>query len=107
RGPQTAGELLTRSERIARFADAADLRHALDRIADREPALVVRIPRGPGQREDRWAQQLTGPVDIDSLPQPAPRTREDGGGALLERLEALEARVAELEAALSQRTGGG
>jgi len=107
RGPQTAAELLARSERLVKFADADDLRHALDRLAERQPALVIRVPRGPGQREDRWAQQLTGPVDLDSLPQPqAPRER-DGGSALLARVEALEARVAELEAALSQRTGAG
>lgn len=107
RGPQTSAELLTRSERLARFADADDLRHALERLAEREPALVVRVPRGAGQREDRWAQQLTGPVDITALPQPAVRERDSGGSALVERIEALEARVAELEAALSQRTGTG
>lgn len=107
RGPQTAAELLARSERLARFADADDLRHALERLAEREPALVIRVPRGPGQREDRWAQQLTGPVDISALPQPTVRERDSGSSALVERIEALEARVAELEAALSQRTGAG
>lgn len=108
RGAQTAGELLARSERLAKFADAGDLRHALDRLAEREPPLVVRIPRGAGQREDRWMQQLTGPVDLSSLPPPAAgRERESGSSGLLERIEALEARMAELEAALEQRTGGG
>src|SRR5690606_27169443 len=67
RGPQTTGELLARTERLASFADAADLRHALDRLAERDPALVVRVPRGPGQREDRWMHLLSGPVDVDAL----------------------------------------
>ena len=108
RGLQTVPELLNRSERLVKFADADDLRHALDRLAERQPALVVRVPRGPGQREDRWAQQLTGPVDLDALPQPTSRERDSSGGSgLLARVEALEARVAELEAALSQRTGAG
>jgi hypothetical protein len=107
RGAQTTGELLARSERLASFADAADLRHALDRMADREPPLVVRVPRGPGQREDRWMHLLSGAVDVAALAAAAPAPRGEAGSGLLERLEALEQRVAELEAALQQRTGGG
>lgn len=107
RGPQTGGELLARSERLASFADAADLRHSLDRLAERTPPLLLRIPRGAGQREDRWMHLLSGAVDTSALAAAAPRSREEPGTGLLERLEALEQRVAELEAALEQRTGGG
>jgi len=107
RGPQTTAELLARSERLASFADAEDVRHALERLAERDPALLVRVPRGPGQREDRWMHLLSGPVDVSALAAAAPATRAEPGNGLLERLEALEQRVAELEAALEQRTGGG
>lgn len=97
RGPQTAGELLARSERLHAFADVEGVRHQLERLARRQPALVVQVPRGPGQREDRFAHLLCGPVDVDAIvareasaagPSPAP--------ALAGRVSALEAEVAAL-----------
>jgi uncharacterized protein YceH (UPF0502 family) len=108
RGPQTLNELLTRSERMAKFASADDARHALERLAEREAPLVVRLPRAPGQREERWAQLLTGPVDPALLVaraerDPEARTAADAG--LSARLEALEARVAELERRAGLRDG--
>jgi uncharacterized protein len=103
RGPQTAAELLARSERMAKFADVDDLKHTLERLMGREPALVVRIPRAAGQREDRYMHLLCGPVDVEALREVAGGSRSAGGGdrdALLERIEALEARVAALESRL-------
>jgi len=107
RGPQTLNELVTRTERMTKFASADDARHALERLAERDAPLVVRLPRAPGQREERWAQLLTGPVDPALLVARAEREPEArGGGALEARLEALEARVAVLEQALAARDGG-
>jgi uncharacterized protein YceH (UPF0502 family) len=102
RGPQTLNELLTRSERMARFAEVDDLRHALERMAEREPCLVLRLPRAHGQREERWMHLLCGPVDLAAFASAAaePRTaRNESGSALEARLAALEARVEALEAA--------
>ena len=62
RGPQTAHELLARSERMARFQSVEDVRSDLDLLIGRKPALVQLIDRGPGQREERYAQLLGGPV---------------------------------------------
>lgn len=107
RGPQTLNELLTRTERMAKFAGADDARHALERMAEREAPLVVRLPRAPGQREERWAQLLTGPVDPAWLVTRTERDGESRPGAsagLEARLEALEARVAELERRLGSGT---
>src|ERR1700741_793463 len=67
RGAQTIHELFARSERLARFSDADDVRHHLERLIQRQPALVVLIPRGPGQREDRYAHLLSGPVDVSAV----------------------------------------
>lgn len=104
RGAQTVHELLARSERLFKFADADDVRHHLDRLAQREPALVVQIPRGPGQREDRYMHLLTGPVDIEAI---AARSSSASAAAAAspeveERLQALEAEVAELREQLAQ-----
>ena len=109
RGPQTLNELLTRSERMARFADADDLRHALERMAEREPSLVLRLPRAPGQREERWMHLLCGPVDLAAFASAAaePRAaRSESGSALEARLAALEARVEALESALGLARDG-
>ena len=59
RGPQTAGELRARSERMARFdgIDAVDA--DLVRLSEKTEPLVIRQPRRPGQKEERWAQLLS------------------------------------------------
>lgn len=109
RGAQTVNELLARAERLVQFADADDARHHLQRLAQRNPALVVQIPRGPGQREDRWMHLLCGPVDVAAISartgaSSSPAT--SGSSELDHRLAALEAHVAELEARLSRLEDG-
>ncbi|PTN56469.1 DUF480 domain-containing protein [Stenotrophomonas panacihumi] len=100
RGPQTVHELFARSERLLRFADAEEVRHVLDRLGARGLAGV--LPRASGQREERYAHALCGPVEAmapmaDSATPDAPATP-----GLASRVEALEAEVAELRALLEQ-----
>lgn len=104
RGPQTLHELLSRSERMHRFAGTDDVRHALERLAERDTPLVRRLPRGSGQREDRYAHLLCGEPTMPERDDDAPASRGHDSqttDALLARIEALEARVAALEAAAS------
>ena len=107
RGAQTQAELFTRSERLADFPDPAMLGDTLDRLIGREPALVMRIGRSSGQREDRYMHLLSGPVSIENLPaciEPgASRLR---GADLEARVEALERMVAELQQKFEVRDGG-
>ena len=104
RGPQTVHELLARSERLFKFNDADDVRHHLDRMIQRETALVVQIPRGPGQREDRYMHLLSGPVDVAAivarLPS-APLAGEPAHAELEARVAALEGQVAALREQLA------
>lgn len=103
RGPQTAPELLARSERLFKFADIEDVRHHLERMIQRQPALVVQIPRGPGQREDRYMHLLTGPVDVEAIAARSPVGSATAVSSEVdERLQALEAEVAELREQLAQ-----
>ncbi len=100
RGPQTLHELLSRSERMHRFAGTDDVRHALDRLAERETPMVRRMPRGPGQREDRYAHLLCGEPVMPERDDDTPAARihdAQAQDALLARIEALENRVAALE----------
>src|SRR3954454_8010273 len=51
RGPQTVAELRTRSERLYPFPSADDVEQALSALGERE--LVERLPKRPGEREER------------------------------------------------------
>jgi uncharacterized protein YceH (UPF0502 family) len=99
RGPQTPGELRGRSERLRPFGSTEEVQAVLERLADAEPPLAVRLPRHLGQKELRWAHLLCGePVDDadESVPlAPAPRS---------DRIADLEARVAALEETVTRLT---
>jgi len=58
RGPQTLGELRTRSERLYPFPSTGDVERTLNSLAERER--VERLPRRPGQKEERYRQLLGG-----------------------------------------------
>lgn len=100
RGAQTAGELLLRTERLARFADLDELRHTLERLEQHAPPLVVNIGRGPGQREDRYMHLLGGPVDVESFATRAHAATATTDAGLEERVAQLETEVAALKEAL-------
>ncbi len=103
RGAQTLHELLVRSERLHAFADAEDVRHHLERLAQREPALVALLPRAAGQREDRYAHLLCGAVDTQAgTASSAADVRQLSAPGLAERVEALEAEVAALRGQLAR-----
>jgi uncharacterized protein YceH (UPF0502 family) len=106
RGPQTAGELRQRSERIHGFESGEEVERALDELVERE--LAVALPRRPGERGQRYAHRLaeveedTGAAPAEAAaplepspvePLPAPSPAADG---LAERLERLEGEVAAL-----------
>jgi uncharacterized protein YceH (UPF0502 family) len=96
RGAQTIGELFTRTERLADFPSLDDVRDTLDRLIQREPALAVRIPRGAGQREDRYMHLIGGPVDVAAHAAAVPASSAREGG-LEARVEALESEIATLK----------
>ncbi|MBN8481094.1 MAG: YceH family protein [Xanthomonadales bacterium] len=105
RGPQTLNELLQRSERLAEFADAGEVREVVERLATREPALVACVGRAPGQREDRWMHLLCGPVVAVAASAPGAAPVTGHAATLAERVTRLEAIVATLEAELAAMRG--
>lgn len=103
RGPQTPGELRGRTERMYRFEELEDVVGTLQRLMQREPALAAALPRQAGTKEIRYAQLLSGPVEMASeLVAAAGHTGTGQAGtgqavhADAERLERLEAEVARL-----------
>ncbi len=59
RGPQTVGELRIRTERMATFDGITGVETELGRLLAQPEPLVARLPRRPGQKEERWMQLLT------------------------------------------------
>lgn len=102
RGPQTAGELRLNTERWYKFLDIASvdgfLEELQERSAEKGGPLVVKLPRAPGAREQRWAHLLCGPVDISAL---AVASNASGSAATEDELIALTRRIAALENTVS------
>lgn len=99
RGPQPAGALKTRTERLHHFADRAEVEACLARMADGEAALVRELPRQPGQQDSRWVH-LLGPVEAaEATAVPTPTDRESvldaGPDARDDKVRAAYATVAE------------
>lgn len=69
RGTQTPGELKQRTERLAGFADLAEVQAVLERLIER--GYVIRHPRRPGQKEERYEQVLGGDDAVELVPAPA------------------------------------
>ncbi|MFZ0389642.1 MAG: YceH family protein [Calditrichia bacterium] len=101
RGPQTAGELRTHSARMSSFPDLQEISNLLEQLMDREQPLVVRLPRQPGHKENRFAHLLGAEPEIsaeDVIPA-ASGGKTDKGSA---RMELLEKEVEDLREELEQ-----
>jgi uncharacterized protein YceH (UPF0502 family) len=92
RGPQTIGELRTRTERLHRFNDLLEVESLLDRMTE----FVVKLPRRTGEKESRYGQLFSGPVD-NSEPEATPVARTDRIGALEAEIGRLRSEMDELK----------
>jgi uncharacterized protein len=90
RGAQTPGELKQRVDRLDSFGSLAEVEETLERLVGRE--LVERLPRRPGQKEQRYQHRLG---DDDARTAASAETSDEPD--LPARIAALEARVAQLE----------
>jgi len=94
RGPQTAGELRGRSDRLHSFEAIDDVEATLQRLGTGNDAIVRELPRRPGQKEARWTHTLGGAViDVPSIEEEAPAST---GEPLSVRVQRLESQVATL-----------
>jgi len=95
RGPQTPGELRTRGERLHHFEDLDSVELALNRLMERDPPVVKRLPRIPGTKESRYTHLLCG--DVEGWEPPPESVSGPGGHRDEERLIRLENEVASLQ----------
>jgi hypothetical protein len=97
RQPQTAGELRMNCERLHCFADIQAVEALLSELAERsDGALVTRLPRQPGSRENRWMHLLSGAPVVQSSSAAGLAAESPSLG--ISELAAVKANVARLEA---------
>lgn len=96
RGPLTSGEINANSGRLYEFEDLEEVNAVLQRLSEKEPAFVKQIIRRPGQKENRFGHlfsdeetTVTENASITDALDPS-------------KVEALELRIANLEAAFSR-----
>ncbi len=97
RGPQTAAELRSRTERQHEFSSVDAVEVVLQQLA--AAAHVVQLERQPGQKEARWQQRVAEEPEVTWSA--APVNADAVRGSMADRVAQLEAKVARLEAALA------
>jgi hypothetical protein len=103
RGPQTLGELRTRSERLFTFDTLPEVEETLSGLASRQ--LVTKLPRQPGTKEPRYAHLFSDPIDLPNTPAETSVRPEPATFAVRaenERIAKLEAETAELRRELTE-----
>jgi uncharacterized protein len=106
RGPQTPGELRSRTAHLYHFDQLSDVEQTLQSLSAREQPLIVKLARVPGARESRYAHLLGGAVSVDDgaapqyteAPLPPPASADDGRLTNLEdELKSLRRELTELK----------
>jgi uncharacterized protein YceH (UPF0502 family) len=109
RGPQTPGELRTRTNRLADFDNVDEIEATLHKLQDlNDEQLVVKLDREPGKRDSRYAHLFSGdeglqvasqiPTSNNDIDQDTSSTPPQA----LERISTLEQQVAELTGQLAE-----
>ena len=99
RGPQTPGELRSRTNRLCDFADAAQVESTLKGLMEREDGpFIARLPRAPGARESRYAHLFSGAIEsVPETPDDLDTAASGTSITLSQRLAVLEDKVAAMQ----------
>src|SRR5277367_3196609 len=94
RGPQTPGELRSRTNRLCDFADAGQVEATLKNLMSREDGpFIARLARAPGARESRYAHLFSGSIESAPEAQDDEAQSPSGAPTLSERVSTLEQQV--------------
>ncbi|MGH9458205.1 MAG: YceH family protein [Thermoanaerobaculia bacterium] len=94
RGPQTAGEIRGRSERLHAFGTVGEVEAELRYLAQGDEPLVRELPRRPGQKEARWTHLAGG--------EPSAESEGEGPARVVAAADSLTGRVERLEQEISE-----
>jgi uncharacterized protein YceH (UPF0502 family) len=92
RGPQTPGELRTRTERLCKFQDTREVESTLIQLMQRDDGpFVTKLPREPGKRESRFAHLFGNETEMHeaAAPDDAVSAGPDTDADRMEQLEQL------------------
>jgi uncharacterized protein YceH (UPF0502 family) len=107
RGPQTPGELRSRTDRMYHFEALDDVVSTLDRLAQRQPPLAAILPRQPGTKESRYTHLFSGEPSAADIAEPSNVGRtllsaSAGTNSTADRLSTLEEEVSRLRHELAE-----
>lgn len=104
RGPQTVGELRSRTGHLHSFDHLSDVEATLQSLTEREgKPLVAKLPRQAGFKESRYAHLLGGPIVIEEVEAaPGATSQASRTHSLGERVSLLQAEVEALRCELSE-----
>lgn len=118
RGPQTPGELRTRTNRLCQFSDVQEVESALQHLAEgHNKPYVVKLAREPGKRDSRYAHLFSGEIDLSEMapssnttsahsPQPASIHDNERLVTLEQQVSNMQEEIEELKQAVIQLKGG-
>jgi len=101
RGPQTPGELRSRTAHLQHVEQLSEIENTLENLMSREQPLVARLPRQPGARESRYAHLIGGQINIEDQPEITSNQKHAEG----DRIGKLEEEVSLMRRELEQLKG--
>lgn len=106
RGPQTLAEMRGHAANLGGPGTQEGVQEAVDKLMDRGSPLIMMLPKGAGQKENRYLHLLSGEPDLSQFEVAASTARKAVvSSGLEERIEQLENEVASLRQRLDDLTG--
>ncbi|MGF1760662.1 DUF480 domain-containing protein [Photobacterium sagamiensis] len=101
RGPQSAGEIRTRTNRLCSFSDVKEAEAVLDGLASHPKGpYIVKFPREAGKRDCRYMHLFSGEIDLEALATQASPVA--ASSATAERLAQLEEQVSAMKLEITE-----
>jgi hypothetical protein len=97
RGPQTPGELRSRTERMYRFEALDDIVSTLDRLSQRQLPLAAVLPRQPGTKESRYMHLFSGDAPATDAARALSPASDHAHATADDRISHLENEILELK----------
>ena len=104
RGPQTIGEIRTRTDRMCSFSSLEEAEHTIRNLIEREAGpFIAELPRQYGRKENRYMHLFAGMPEMSAIQEKYDTVRysTEKSVSSIDRIESLEAEVASLKTELS------